>query len=268
LTKESDPMQKMPVYFFILLALVLFPVPSRTYLPGTGDILGPLMKAAAGTETIQARETFILFEEETDQESRILAGEVFMKSPDACRFETGRPGGIDVVLHNGRRSLAMLRNGRGIRDSLISTLPAFLFLEKPLESLLNDLSFLGIRTGQAGLERLDGKIAFVIGKTEDELPGSRLWIDKGTGLPLRFEGFVFHRGRRIPIRADFESYQDIRKGVPFPKEISYFLDGLPVARSVFTNLSRNVPLSDDLFAVPRPGASPYPPLSGFLDPRQ
>ena len=261
-------MRKTIPCFFLFFALVLYSVPSWAYLPDAGEILGPLMKTAGETESIRARGTFILLNEEGNQEAPALEEQVFMKSPDAYRSETKRPGGIDVVLYSDRRSLAMIRDSRGIRDSLISTLPAVLFLRKPLENLLNDLSFLGIRTDRVGLERLDGKIVYVIGKSGDEFPGSRLWIDKTTGLPLRFEGHVFREGRPVSFRADFESYQDIRKGVPFPKNIAYFIDGLPIARSVFSNLSRNVPLSDGLFAVPPPGTSPYPPLSGFLDPRK
>jgi len=265
---ERDLMKKRPVFLLLLAIPFLFSPPSEAYLPGAAEILAPLMKMAAGTETIGATGTVILpGTASTGDPPAVLEEKTFMKSPHACRFETTTPGGIDVTIFDGRRSLAMVGQSRGIRDSLVSVLPAVLFLEKPLETLLNDLSFLGVSTGRVALERFGGKIAYVIGKKEGIYPGSRLWIDKATGRPLRFEGHIFREGRPASLRADFENYQDIRRGTAFPKEIVYVIDDLPAGRRVFTDISRNVPLPDGLFAVPSTGNSPYPALSGFLDAR-
>jgi len=265
---ERDLMKKRPVFLMLLAISFLFSLPSEAYLPGAAEILAPLVRMAAGTETIRATGTVSLAGTDSNGDPpAVLQENTFMKSPHACRFETSTPGGIDVTIFDGRRSLAMVGQNQAIRDSLVSILPAILFLEKPLETLLNDLSFLGVHTDRVALERFGGKIAYVIGNNEDIYPGSRLWIDKATGRPLRFEGHIFRKGRPTSLRADFENYQDIRKGTAFPKEIVYFLDGLPAGRRIFTDISRNVPLPDGLFAVPSTGKSPYPALSGFLDAR-
>jgi outer membrane lipoprotein-sorting protein len=256
----------------VLLALFALPclhAPAEAYLPGAPEILERLAAAAAGTETLQGKARLALLPNAGNPAVLpVLDQQISLRAPDSYRAETRREGGVDIALACGHRSLAMIPDGRGIRNSLISTLPAVLFLRKPVEDLLAALSFLGTRTGEIALERVDGKIAYVIGKSDDEAIGSRLWIDKETGLPLRFEAWGVREGRPVPLRVNFGSYREIRKGVPFPMELAYSVGGVPAARLTFRDVVMNVPLQEALFSVPCREDSPYPPLEGFLDPRE
>lgn len=257
------------VMLLTLFALPFLHVPAEAYLPGAPKILERLAAAASGTETFQGKARLAPLPGEGNPEvPPVLEQQISMKAPDSYRAETRREGGVDIALACGRRSLAMIPDGRGIRNSLISTLPAVLFLGKPMEDLLAELSLLGTRTGETALERVEGKIAYVIGKSDAETIGSRLWIDKATGLPLRFEAWGVREDRAVPLRVDFGGYREIRKGAPFPMELVYSVDGVPAARLTFRDIATNVPLQDALFSVPCREDSPYPPLEGFLDPRE
>lgn len=265
-------MTRTGIVFVTLLTLLALPclhAPAEAYLPGAPEILERLAAAASGTETLQAKARLeYLPDAGNPSPPPVLEQQITMMAPSSYRAETRREGGVDIALSCGRRSLAMIPDGRGIRNGLISTLPAVLFLGKPVEDLLTALSFLGIRCGEIALERMDGKISFVIGENDAGSIGSRLWIDKDTGLPLRFEAWGVREGRTVLFRVDFRGYREIRKGVLFPMELAYSVDDAPTARLTFSDIVVNVPLQDALFSVPCREDSPYPPLEGFLDPRE
>ena len=101
----------------------------------------------------------------------------------------------------------------------------------------------GIDTESVSLTRLDGIIAYCIGKSP--ITGPRLLIEKERFLPL-FLSYktVFGQETRI-VAVRFKDYRKIQKGW-FPFRIEYFLDGEPVEKYFVLEAKFNVSIPSGL----------------------
>ena len=232
------------------------------YVLSAEQMLGPFLKAYRDFHSVRIdMETTIygdLYDEKRGREQLLI------KEGGLFRSERQFPQGDTVLVQDGRRAVTLgvetLRSGARRIETVFPTI----FFQKSVVDLLNALAFLGVDIQTVGIDRIDRKIVFTIGRNLAEGPGSQLWIEKERRIPLRFVGVGISGGETVVLRAEYLDYRQTNEDFWFPARIEYYSNDTLSAVSILRNISVNENLSETLFEIPDGGMAGSP-VTDFLN---
>ncbi len=239
------------IIFLLIVSLCFIPA-GFAYILSAEQMLEPFLKAYRGVHTVKiGMETTIHDDPYRKTEVR---EQLLIREGGLFRSERGFLQGDNILVQDGRQAFTM-----GVETShpgarRIDTVFPTIFFQKSVVDLLNALSFLGVDTHTVGIDRIDRKVVFVVGKALDQAPGSRLWIERERGLPLRFVGVGISGGEAVVLRAEYLDYRQMNKDFWFPGKIEYYSNDTLLAVSILRNISINENLPENLFKIPEGGA--------------
>jgi len=255
---------KKPVFHIIgalIISLSLISTGSA-YVLSAEQMLEPFLKAYRGLHTVKiGMETTIYDDPYRKTEVR---EQLLIQEGGQFRAERVFPHGDNILVQNGRRTVTM-----GVETShpgarRIDTVFPTLFFQKSVVDLLNALNFLGVDTQTVTIDRIERKVVFVVGKGLDQAPGSRLWIERERGLPLRFVGVGISGGEAVVLRAEYRDYHQVNERFWLPRRIEYYRDDVLWIVSILHNISLNEKLAETLFRIPQRGEAGSP-VTNFLN---
>lgn len=243
--------------------LLMSPFKAASYVPPAEDILETLQSSNRGLNTLEVDMHTTLYGDHYGGGITSIKEKLFIKKGGLVRSERYLPFGKDILIQNGRKSLAApsSMNDRDLR--IIDLVLPLLFFQQSLDNLLNILNFLGVDTGNTSLGRIGQEVSYIIGDTDGHKPGNRIWIERKRGLPLRVTGMATWQGERVTLRAEYADYILVKKGFWFPGRIEIYKDDTLWVESTITNTVVNVSLPENLFYIPQ---EPYDglPLMNFI----
>ncbi len=217
------------------------------YVRSAERMLEPLLKAYRGIHTVKIDMETTIY----DDPSRKTEVDEHLVIQDGGRFRAERefPRGANILVQNGRETVTM-----GVETShpgarRIDTVFPTVFFQQSSDALLNALNFLGVDTQTVGVDRIEREVVFVIGRTLAEGPGSRLWVERERGLPLRFVGIGISDGETVVLRAEYKEYRQVDEDVWFPGRVEYYRDDTLWVVSMVRSVTLNEALADTLFTV-------------------
>jgi hypothetical protein len=222
--------------------------PNIARLPSADQILGKYQQAVGGADAAARISTRI-------QKGTLTVGsdrfpvEVLAKAP-AKRVTTVRfPGGDSVTAINGDEGW-LSTPGRAVHDMSLSEVDAArmdadLFFPGSLKRIFKEL-----RVEPQG--QINGRGAYVLAGTRENLPPVQLYFDQQSGLLVRVLRFVETPLGRNPTEIDYADYRE-EGGLKTP---FHWTVARPNGRFTIQieQMQQNVPIEDDKFA--KPAAAP------------
>lgn len=249
-----------------ILAFVIFfftAYHASAYIPSPEQILQQTVAVNRHLSTIEGHLETTVFDNRFDDGKLEIDEHIYMKGLGSFRSEQDVPSGTSIVIQNGRKAVATADKSSNGHIRRIETVFPLIYFHNSVDTLIDDLNYLGVNTKIVAFDRINETTAFVIGTGETQTPGSKLWIDKKQGFPLRFIGIGTFEGKRIALRADYLDYTRIKGRYWFPTKIDYYINDKHQATSIFRKISINQPIADTLFEIPKDRNS-YIPLAHFL----
>ena len=247
---------------FLLIVSLSFISAGFAYIPSAEQMLEPFLKAYLGVHTVKIEmETTI--HDGPDKKTEIRE-QLLIQEGSKFRAERVFPQGNNILMQDGRRTVTLGVETPHSGARRIDTVFPTIFFHKSVADLLNTLNFLGVDTHAVGIDRIDRKVAFVVGKGLDQAPGSRLWIERERGFPLRFVGVGISGGKTVVLRAEYLDYSQTGKDLWFPGTIEYYINDALSAISISRDISVNQKLSETLFKMPEDGVD-ISPVANFLN---
>ncbi len=251
----------LPVVVTVLFFTVVYQ--GVAYIPTAQQVLQRTVKLNINLFSLMMQLKTVIYDSRYDDGTIEISEQVYMKK-DGFRSERDFPHGKDIIVQNGRESLAMVKYEKDVSERKIDTVFPVLFFQKSVENLLNDLNLLGVDTNSVTFGRIDKKITFIIGNNNKEIPGNQLWVDKKSGFPLRFIGITTSGEKLQVLRVEYMDYICVKKHFWLPTRIEYYRNDelwtICIAEKTLTNT--DVPQS--LFQVSQK-TNFYPPLVNFLN---
>ena len=204
-----------------------------------------------------------VFDDRLDEGKLEITEQIYMKGVGSFRSERYTPSGNDIIIQNGRTAVATVSESSRVNIHRIETVFPLIYFHNSADTLIDDLNYLGLNTKIVSFDRINETVAFVIGTGDIQRPGSKLWIDKKQGFPLKFIGISTLAGERIALRADYLDYTRVKKRFWLPTRIDYYINDKLHATCILQKVSINQPIADTLFEIPEDGDS-YIPLADFL----
>ncbi|TFG93386.1 MAG: hypothetical protein E4H15_01420 [Syntrophobacterales bacterium] len=249
---------KKPAFHIVFLLIISLSLTSTSmaYVLSAEQILAPFLKAYRGVHTIKVDMKTTMYGDLSGKQE--ITEQLLIQEEGLFRSERRFPQGDNILVQDGRRAVAIgvetTRSGGRRIDTVFPTI----FFQKSVVDLLNALNFLGVDTQTVGLDRIERKMVFAIGRDLAEGPRSRLWIERERRLPLRFVGVGISAGETVVLRAEYLDYRQMNKDFWFPARIEYYSNDTLSAISILRNISVNETLPETLFNIPQGGESVFP----------
>ncbi len=258
-------MMKKPLFVFcwIVLFIAVSPLKVGAYVPPAEEILKPLQSSNRGINTFSVELETTIYEYIYGMAAEEAEERLFIKKNSLVRLERYRFSGKERIIQRGRKALAILTNRSDSEVRIIDTVFPLIWFQSSLDDLVDILNFLGVDTGITSLDRIEKEISYTIGTNDEGKPGSKLWIEKKRGVPLRFTGIVTSEGKKLTLRADYSDYIPVKKGVWFPGTIRIYKDDVLWVESTIKKTEINAPLPESLFSMPE-GTDDSCPLANFI----
>ncbi|MDO9530275.1 MAG: hypothetical protein Q7J27_14115 [Syntrophales bacterium] len=257
-------MKKRLTGVLIIFALLAISYQGVAYIPTAKQILQPILKANREINNLKIVLKTTIFDNRYNDGSVEIDEHIYIKKGGIFRSERAFAHGKEVIINRGRKSFTMVKDIADTDYRKIDTVLPIVFFQESIENLINDLSYLGVDTGTVAFDRIDGKVAFVIGERMGRVPCSQLWTEKETGFPIRFIGIGTSNGKRVILRAEYIDYARVNGEFSFPGRIEFYRDDVLWIVSVPVEILVNEKISDSFFIIPE-GKSFYPGLKDFLN---
>ncbi len=257
-------MNKKLTGVLIIFALLVMSYRGIAYILTAEQILQLTLKANRRADNLNIVFKTTILDNRYNEGKIEVDEQVYIKKGGIFRSERPLACGEEIIINDGRKSFAMVNDLADTDYRKIDTVLPIVFFQKSIESLINDLSYLGVDTGTVAFDRIDGKVAFVIGKRTGQIPCSRLWTEKETGFPLRFVGIGTANGKRVTLRAEYIDYTLVKGKIWFPKRIEIYRDDILWVVSMPLKILINEKISDSFLKIPE-GKSFSPGLKNFLN---
>jgi outer membrane lipoprotein-sorting protein len=251
------------VFCCTLILISVSPLKTAAYVPPAEQILKSLQSSNQGISTLTVELETTIYEDMYGMEATGAEERLFIKKGFSLRLERYRFSGKERIIQRGRKALAILSNGADSNIRIIDTVFPLLWFQSSLGDLVNTLNFLGVDTGITSLDRIGREVSYTIGTNDEGKPGSRLWIERKRGVPLRFTGIVTSEGKKVKLRAEYTDYISVKKGAWFPGTIKIFKDDVLWVESTTKQTEVNTPLPESLFYIPE-GTDDGIPLTTFI----
>jgi outer membrane lipoprotein-sorting protein len=235
-----------------------------SYRPTADQILQTTVKLNRHLTSLKVLVRTTIFNDLYDEGTIEIPEELYMKEGDLFRSQRHFSEGEDIIIQNGRTSLAAVSYEANIDDRRIDTVFPLLFCQTSVDNLLDNLSFLGVDTSVVTFDRIDKEVTFVIGNRNEKIRGSHVWIDKKRGFPLRFVGYITSGGELKVLRAEYRGYTRVKKRFWFPTRIEYYRNDTLWTTCTLEDAFPNDALPESLFEVSF-DLNPYRPLMNFLN---
>jgi hypothetical protein len=199
------------------------------YIMPAEQLLGLMANNFSRFKTVVLTQSTQLMNAEGDNPAMTFEEKVWIRSPGSS--------GSQVVSETEGQDMS-IEDIRAFRLDIDSSYRHLLVANSPKNlSLL--LTEWGIDPASVSLTRLDGIIAYCIGKAPKQ--GPRLLIEKERFLPLllAYSAVLDTETRNVEVR--FKDYRKVPQGW-FPFRIEYCLDGEPVEKYFLLEAKFNVPL--------------------------
>jgi outer membrane lipoprotein-sorting protein len=226
------------------------------------QMLEPFLKASRGLHTVKVDMETTIYDGSSGKTE--VGEQLLIRESGPFRSERRFPQGNNILVQDGRRTVTMGVETPHPGARRIDTVFPTIFFQKSVADLLNALNFLGVDTHTVGIDRIERKVVFVVGKGLDQAPGSRLWIEQERRLPLRFVGVGISGGETVVLRAEYKEYRQVDKDVWLPGKIEYYRDDALWIVSILHNISLNEKLAEPLFRI-SPGGEAGSPVTDFLN---
>jgi outer membrane lipoprotein-sorting protein len=259
-------MMKKSLFLFcsIVILVSVSPLKTAAYVPPAEQILKSLQSSNRGIETLTVELETTIYEDMYGMGVTGVGERLFIKKGFFLRLERYRFSGNEKIIQRGRRALATLSNEADSDIRIIDTVFPLLLFQSSLDDLVDILNFLGVDTGTTSLDRIEREVSYTIGTNDEGKPGSRLWIERKRGVPLRFTGIVTSEGKRLTLRAEYNDYIPVTKGVWFPGTIKIYKDDSLWVVSTTKKTEVNTPLPESLFYISE-GTNDGLPLTNFIN---
>jgi hypothetical protein len=204
------------------------------YVMPTGQLIDFMAENFSRFQTLILKQTTHLTHPEREEAGVTFQQKVWLKAPDRVRSEILT--GMDI------KDWAAGELGKG--RAKVDTAFWALLLANGEEALVRRLSEMGIDIEAVAFTRIDGIVAYRIGRWEEDQP--KLLIEKERFLPL----FVSYRSETSPgeglVRIRFKDYRALPQG-RFPYELIYSVTGGLTEHYFIDALEVNPPISSALF---------------------
>jgi outer membrane lipoprotein-sorting protein len=251
------------VFYSIVILIVASPLTTAAYVPPAEEILQSLQSSNHGIETLTVELETTIYEDLYGMGVTGAEERLFIKKGFFLRLERYRFSGKERIIQRGRTALAILSNEADSDVRIIDTVFPLLWFQSSLGDLVDILNFLGVDTGTTSLDRVGTEVSYTIGTCDEGKPGSKLWIERKRGVPLRFTGIATSEGKRLTLRVEYADYIPLKKGAWFPGTIRIFKDDALWVESTTKKTEVNTPLSESLFYIPE-GTYNGLPLTHFI----
>jgi hypothetical protein len=219
------------------------PAPPRTR-PSVEDILARYVQAIGGTNATSTK-TLSMVATRTASQNRTAANEITLALPDKLLIVGKTPQGVVRQILSGD-------NGWILNGNNLTTLGAADAADarRSLEAIFSVVKVTHSPGMQlAGVEKIDGREMWVVVQTISEKRIS-YDFDAETGLLRRRTTITHTNALPIPEQLDFEDYRDV-DGVKMPFTIrNSAIDTYNSWTRTFTEIKRNLPVDEKLFAKP------------------
>lgn len=246
-----------------MILISVSPLTTAAYVPPAEQILKSLQSSNRGMRTLTVELETTIYEDIYGMKTTKAEERIFIKKGFSLRFERDSFYGQERIIQRGRKALAILTNGEDSNLRIIDTVFPLLLFQSSLDDLVNTLNFLGVDTGTTSLDRIEKAVSYTIGTSGEGKPGSKLWIERKRGLPLRFTGIATSEGKKLALRAEYADYISVKEGVWFPGTIRIFKDDALWVESMTRKTEVNAPLPESLFDIPE-GTRDGLPLTTFI----
>ncbi|MBN2688738.1 MAG: hypothetical protein JXR85_11260 [Deltaproteobacteria bacterium] len=256
-------MKTPAVRLTILTFIFLTAYHASAYIPTAEQILQKTVASHLHLTTMEALFTTTFFDDPGRNGTIDATEHMYVKGVDMFRLERSLPSGRELTVGKGRKTFAAVNEPSKVNIRRLETVFPLIYCHDSVETLVDDLNYLGVDTNVVAFDRINETVAFVIGRGNLQTPGSRLWIDKYRGFPLRFTGISTVEGKRAALRVDYGNYTPVKKRFWLPSRIDYYMNDILIASSTVTKVSINQPVEDSRFDMPVDGG-PYLPVASFL----
>jgi outer membrane lipoprotein-sorting protein len=251
------------VFYSIVILILVSPIKAAAYVPPAEQILKSLQSSNRGISTLTVELETTIYEDVYGMEVTGAEERLFIKKGFFLRLDRYRFSGKERIIQRGRKALAILSNEADSGVRIIDTVFPLLWFQSSLDDLVDILNFLGVDTATTSLDRIGKEVSYTIGTNDERKPGSRLWIERKRGVPLRFTGIVTSEGRKVTLRADYTDYIPLKKGAWFPGTIRIYKDDALWVESTTKKTEVNTDLPESLFYIPE-GPHDGIPLTTFI----
>ena len=212
--------------------------------PSVEEIMARYVQAVGGTNATGTK-TLFMTGTRTASQNRSAANEITLALPDRLLLVGKTPQGITRQILSGDNGWVL--NGNNLQ-TLSPTDVAD--ARRSLETIFGVVKVTALPGMQlAGMEKIDGRDMWVVAQTISE---KRITydFDAETGLLRRRTTITHTNALPLPEQIDFEDYRDV-DGVKVPFTIrSSVIDTYYGWTRTFTEIKRNAPVDEKLFAKP------------------
>jgi hypothetical protein len=234
------------VSFFIFL-LVLQPVTGRAFIPQTPHLLHLVVQhimQPVGLEAVQIKTIsncdFADIQEEVWLDERLM-----YQFPNQLKVETATLAGTDFTIESDFSFIKVVNGQVVAKEKSPIDLYTDILLYRDYEILLGQLALAGIDVSSVTLQRYDGRICYVIGRSGRNgaaFPG--LWIEKDTFFPVKYvvekDGWM--------VETLYSNWQKISRTY-YPMAVSISLDNQLFAKVAVSQVSLRSNFSTALFNI-------------------
>ncbi|GAB4289674.1 MAG: hypothetical protein Kow0090_02550 [Myxococcota bacterium] len=165
----------------------------------------------------------------------------YLRAPYERRIELESEKGTEITIWRGIDKWAKATGEKKWtkeKDKL--PIEAVLFTGAPEpKTLLSTIKRLGVDIEKRRLDRLDGKVGFVIGAEKKGEKANELWLDRRTFKPMRFIAFEEKGGKLYETDMRFSDYTSSVSGEWHPRMIEKYLNGALVERRELIDIKVN-----------------------------
>jgi outer membrane lipoprotein-sorting protein len=236
---------------------------ASAYIPTAEQVLGRTVIAYRHLKTMEAFFTSTVFDASRPEEQSTATEHMYVKGSNWFRAERLLPSGRELIVGKERKARAAVNDPSKVNIHHLETVFPLICFHASVDTLIDDLNYLGVDTNIVAFDRMHETVAFVMGKGDLQAPGSRVWIDKERGLPLRFTGISTVGEKRVVLTVEYVTYTQVAEKYWLPSQIDYYMNDMILASSTLTKMSINQPLENTPFDIPDDRVT-YLPVASFL----
>jgi hypothetical protein len=222
----------------------------NTILPSVDQIFSRYFEAVGGSAATNTRTLMLRGRREASQ-NRNWPNEITLATPDKILIVATTAEGALRQIVNGDKGWVV--NGNNVRNLAATAALAAKRTWNELFGVVKVKQSQGMRLG--GVQKVGDREAYVV-ENATATKTERYYFDSQTGLLLRKATLNHTVLMPFPDQVDFDDYREV-DGVRMPFRIVYSaIDTYDSWTRTFTQIKRNIPVEDRLFAIPSPSPSP------------
>lgn len=247
--KSKLPGKKSFTTILTILIFVMTASPASSYVL-TGSQLLELVVARLGkAKSLYIKQKFVLYDDTLENGSVEFDETVIYQFPELFRSEITSQDTKKIHVASFEQAMVIL-DGQ-VASEFESGFDHYkdLLLFKDRMMLQKRLQLLGLDTGKTRIERVDDRIAYVIGQKEDDgdiFP--QLYLDKKTFLPFKWtlRGSNLLGEETVPLEIMFYDWKKYRKA-RYPGRIEFYQNNMLVREIRVEKVGVNIKIDEKLF---------------------